>query len=92
MANTATRRKQHEFVDRLTFSIVPVAPFRLDLTAWALRRRRQNIIDRWDGSTYRRILPFGNVPIRPWLSDRPVLSVSDRTSRITSVSPISLET
>ena len=63
MANTATRRKQHEFVDRLTFSIVPVAPFRLDLTAWALRRRRQNIIDRWDGSTYRRILPFGNVPI-----------------------------
>src|SRR5450755_4860859 len=63
MANTATRRKQHEFVDRLTFSIVPVAPFRLDLTTWALRRRRQNIIDRWDGSTYRRILPFGNVPI-----------------------------
>ncbi len=50
-------------MDRLTFSIVPVAPFRLDLTAWALRRRRQNIIDRWDSSTYRRILLFGNVPI-----------------------------
>jgi hypothetical protein len=29
---------------------------------------------------------------RAWLSDRPVLSVSDRTSRITSVSPISFET
>ena len=28
----------------------------------------------------------------PWLSDRPVLSVSDRTSRMTSVSPISFET
>ena len=50
-------------MDRLTFSIAPVAPFRLDLTAWALRRRRQNIIDRWDGRTYRRVLPFGNVPV-----------------------------
>ena len=50
-------------MDRLTFSIVPVAPFRLDFTAWALRRRRQNIIDRWDGTTYRRVVPFGNVPI-----------------------------
>jgi DNA-3-methyladenine glycosylase II len=50
-------------MDRLTFSIVPVAPFRLDLTAWALRRRRQNTIDRWDGATYRRVLPFDEVPI-----------------------------
>ena len=29
---------------------------------------------------------------RPWLSDCDVLSVSDRTSRMTSVSPISFET
>lgn len=29
-------------------------PFRLDLTAWALRRREQNAIDHWDGRTYRR--------------------------------------
>src|ERR1022692_4826108 len=50
-------------MDRLTFSIVPVAPFRLDLTAWALRRRRQNTIDPWDGATYRRVLPFDEVPI-----------------------------
>jgi DNA-3-methyladenine glycosylase II len=48
---------------QLTFSIVPVGPFRLDFTAWALRRRRQNIIDRWDGATWRRILPFDGVPI-----------------------------
>jgi hypothetical protein len=33
-----------------------------------------------------------NDDARDWLSDRPVLSVSDRTSRITSVSPISFET
>lgn len=34
----------------------PVPPFRLDLTAWALRRRPHNAIDRWDGDTYRRAL------------------------------------
>lgn len=50
-------------MERLTFSIVPVAPFRLDLTAWTLRRRRQNTIDCWDGATYRRVLPFDGVPI-----------------------------
>jgi DNA-3-methyladenine glycosylase II len=60
---TATRRRRHEFVNRLTFPIVPVAPFRLDFTVWALRRRSQNKVDRWDGTTYRRVLPFDDVPI-----------------------------
>jgi DNA-3-methyladenine glycosylase II len=41
-----------------------VAPFRLDYTAWTLRRRNQNRIDRWDGTTYRRVVPFDNVPIK----------------------------
>jgi DNA-3-methyladenine glycosylase II len=35
-------------------TIEPPAPFRLDLTAWALRRRPHNAVDRWDESTYRR--------------------------------------
>jgi DNA-3-methyladenine glycosylase II len=40
-----------------SFSITPVPPFRLDLTAWALRRRpEKNAVDRWDGKTYRRVL------------------------------------
>ena len=39
-----------------SFSITPIPPFRLDLTAWALRRRPENAIDRWDGSTYWRVL------------------------------------
>jgi DNA-3-methyladenine glycosylase II len=39
-----------------SFSIKPIPPFRLDLTAWALRRRPENAIDRWDGSIYRRVL------------------------------------
>ncbi len=38
------------------FVLEPVPPFRLDLTAWTLRRRPDNIIDRWDGQTYRRVL------------------------------------
>ncbi len=40
----------------LSFDLKPLPPFRLDLTVWALRRRRDNIVDRWDGTTYRRAL------------------------------------
>jgi DNA-3-methyladenine glycosylase II len=38
------------------FTLEPVAPFRLDLTAWALCRRPGNTVDRWQGDTYRRTL------------------------------------
>lgn len=38
------------------FQLEPVPPFRLDLTVWVLRRRPDNIVDRWDGRTYRRVL------------------------------------
>lgn len=38
------------------FHLTPVPPFRLDLTVWALRRRRDNAVDCWDGETYRRVL------------------------------------
>lgn len=40
----------------------PSPPFRLDLTAWCLRRRPANLIDRWDGSTYRRLIVIGDSP------------------------------
>jgi DNA-3-methyladenine glycosylase II len=43
--------------------IEPLAPFRLDLTAWALRRRPHNAIDRWAESTYRRALLIDNGPV-----------------------------
>jgi len=46
----------------LTFELAPVAPFRLDFTAWALRRRPENQIDRWDGSTYRRVILIRGEP------------------------------
>jgi DNA-3-methyladenine glycosylase II len=41
-----------------SFLLEPISPFRLDLTVWALRRRRDNVVDRWDGQTYRRVLPL----------------------------------
>ena len=46
-------------MSRFAFSIDPVPPFRLDLTAWALRRRPGNLVDRWDGNIYRRTLAAG---------------------------------
>jgi DNA-3-methyladenine glycosylase II len=36
--------------------IEPCAPFRLDLTAWALRRRSHNALDRWESATYQRVV------------------------------------
>ncbi len=46
----------------MVFSIHPVPPFRLDLTAWALRRQPRNAVDRWDGTTYRRVLVLNACP------------------------------
>jgi DNA-3-methyladenine glycosylase II len=48
---------------RNTFELEPVSPFRLDLTAWTLRRRPDNVVDRWDGTTYRRVLPLPGGPV-----------------------------
>jgi DNA-3-methyladenine glycosylase II len=48
---------------RGTFELKPVSPFRLDLTVWTLRRRPHNVVDRWDGATYRRLLPLPAGPV-----------------------------
>ncbi|HZO83500.1 MAG TPA: hypothetical protein VFB33_17545 [Candidatus Binataceae bacterium] len=42
----------------------PLAPFRLDLTVWALRRRPINAIDLWDGESWSRLLNVGRTPVR----------------------------
>ena len=44
------------------FSVQPIRPFRLDLTVWALRRRARNVVDRWDGTTYRRVVVLSGRP------------------------------
>jgi DNA-3-methyladenine glycosylase II len=43
--------------------IIPTPPFRLDLTAWTLRRRPGNAVDRWDGRVYRRVLLTHETPV-----------------------------
>ena len=45
------------------FELEVPAPFRLDLTVWALRRRAHNAIDDWDGTTFRRTLVLGGRPV-----------------------------
>lgn len=63
--------------ESFTFSVTAEPPFRLDFTAWALRRRPVNIVDRFDGRTYRRVLASHDRPFeiavsqpdssRPWI-------------------------
>lgn len=45
------------------YALRPAPPFRLDLAAWVLRRRAENLIDRWDGNCYRRVLPLEGGPV-----------------------------
>lgn len=49
--------------DRRLLELRPRPPFRLDLTAWALRRRPQNLIDTWDGHAYRHALLVRQRPV-----------------------------
>ncbi len=46
------------------YTLPVVAPFRLDYTIWALRRRKNNTTDRWDGRQYSRIFNFKNGPVK----------------------------
>jgi DNA-3-methyladenine glycosylase II len=41
----------------------PRSPFRLDLTAWALRRRSHNAVDRWDTGIYERVVSLDGGPL-----------------------------
>lgn len=50
-------------MERLSFSLDPAPPFRLDLTVWAIRRRPENETDRWDGETYERVLAVQGKPV-----------------------------
>ncbi len=67
----------------LSFVLHPIAPFRLDLTAWALRRRAINEIDRWDGHTYARTIASGDRAVdvevtQAGSASRPALRVAVR--------------
>jgi DNA-3-methyladenine glycosylase II len=45
------------------FEVEVTAPFRLDLTVWALRRRVHNAIDNWDGTSYGRTVVLSGQPV-----------------------------
>ncbi|RPJ04547.1 MAG: DNA-3-methyladenine glycosylase 2 family protein [Deltaproteobacteria bacterium] len=71
----------------ITFKLEPVPPFRLDLTVWALRRRADNVIDRWDGRIYRRVFVIKNKPVEIAVEqlgslDAPKLTVTARGERL----------
>src|SRR5512135_2651056 len=67
-------------MNRISFRLHPVPPFDLRFTAWALRRRSGNIIDRWDDSSYQRVMVFDGKPVEVVVtqkdtSGKPVLHI-----------------
>jgi DNA-3-methyladenine glycosylase II len=54
---------QAQTIKRHQLEIEPRGPFRLDLTAWALRRRSHNTIDRWETATYERVVSLAGGPV-----------------------------
>ena len=53
-----------------SFLVQPIAPFRLDLTVWALRRRATNSIDQWNGTDYTRVLVVDQDPVKVCVSQQ----------------------
>jgi DNA-3-methyladenine glycosylase II len=45
------------------FALEPAAPFRLDLTAWCLRKRPDSVVDRFEDGIYRRVIAVGPEPV-----------------------------
>lgn len=85
-----------------TFVLHPVAPFSLELTAWALRRRPNNTIDRWDGRTYSRTIAVGEraldvevtqtgSALRVALSGGPITATARAAARATIVRALGLD-
>ena len=63
--------------------IAPRPPFRLDLTTWALRRRPHNAIDRWDASTYRRVVTIDGATVALSVSQNGPANVPRLSVRLT---------
>jgi DNA-3-methyladenine glycosylase II len=62
-------------------------PFRLDFSVWALRRRPRNTMDRWDGTSYQRVLVLSDEAVAVSLtqakqSDEPSLIVRLRGDHV----------
>lgn len=80
----------------MAFLLEPAPPFRLDLTVWALRRRQNNVIDRWDGRTYSRTLILSGKPVEVTVvqtgtADNPTLKVEATGARIAGHTKLELK-
>src|SRR5438552_18028569 len=80
----------------ICFTLEPRPPFRLDLTAWALRRRPGNVVDRWDGTTYRRVMSVAHSVVEVEIrqigpSHTPRLAVSAATAASLDVARVRAE-
>ena len=74
-------------MDQISFRLNPIPPFDLRFTAWALRRRPDNIIDRWNGQTYRRVIVFDGKTVEVEVTqkgslDKPILHVTATAEKI----------
>lgn len=49
--------------ENLQFELFPVAPFRLDLTAWILKRRPEDVMHQWDGQHFKRVFVLYDKPM-----------------------------
>ncbi|MCC7119097.1 MAG: DNA-3-methyladenine glycosylase 2 family protein [Anaerolineales bacterium] len=79
-----------------SFDLQPAPPFRLNLTVWALRRRPENLFDRWDGKTYRRVLLVDDVPFeiavtQPEKNLRVTVTGTELTDKVKAVVSAALE-
>ncbi len=68
-------------MQRVTYALRPLPPFRLDLTVWALRREAVNAVDQWDGRAYRRVMSEDGMTVglevtQTGTSDSPELQVT----------------
>ena len=64
-------------------------PFRLDLTVWALRRRKKNVVDRWNNGHYSRIIVADGDPVRLTVSQETVGVEPKLILTVESTTPIS---
>ncbi len=71
----------------VSFTLYPVAPFRLDFSAWTLRRRPDNAVDRWDGEAYQRTLTLADCTVEATVTqvgapDQPQLHITGTGIRL----------
>ncbi len=66
----------------------PRAPFRLDLTVASLRRRTRNVIDRWDGAEWRRVLVLDGAAVELGVRQRGAPAASTLELRLHGDAPL----